>query len=241
MLSRVQVDAPIEEDGKPESSSKAEISVAEPAAGEEHAERPTRADTLAAAAFEEDQLIERAAAKAEVVRLIDLDGEVMTICGMGGLGKTTLARSVYQQELTEKFQRRAWLTISGSFNPDKFLGNLFRQLSNDHHRDTGKAGNDKLQSEAEDREQLLRKLTEILWKQKCLIVLDDLPSVLEWQLITQLLPPQRNGASRIIVTTRQRSVARRCCLGENKIYDLELLNKLEAMDLFQKKVRPKHI
>uniref|UniRef100_A0ACD5YBM2 Uncharacterized protein n=1 Tax=Avena sativa TaxID=4498 RepID=A0ACD5YBM2_AVESA len=189
-----KVDTPTKKD---DMTSEAEISSAEPSAGEQHAKKFTRAGTMvaaAAAAFEDDQLIDRAAAKAEVVRLIALDGEVTAICGMGGLGKTTLARSVYQQELAEKFQRRAWLSISGSFNPNDFQSNLFQQLRNDHQEKADKLRSDAKKKETE-QESIPTRLTKILLEQKCLIVLDDVPSTVEWQDIEHQQRRQYQGVA----------------------------------------------
>ncbi|KAK4380963.1 putative disease resistance protein [Sesamum angolense] len=47
--------------------------------------------------------------------------QVISICGMGGLGKTSLARKVYQGEAVQRwFEARAWICISQQFQPRTF-------------------------------------------------------------------------------------------------------------------------
>ncbi|XBH60714.1 hypothetical protein VPH35_115268 [Triticum aestivum] len=131
--------ARIKEDGKAESSSNGEITSAEEATCEkqQHADQKPTGASVVAAALDEDQLIDRVAAKAKVIDFIDQDGEVISICGMGGLGKTTLVTSLYQQELSGRFQRRAWLTVP-RLNHQEFYNDLLQQLCVDFHGDKEK-------------------------------------------------------------------------------------------------------
>lgn len=232
-------------DSKPESGSKSVMGSASSSAAvggeDEQVQNPTRASTVAAA-LEEDQLINRPAANAKVMKLVHQGRrEVITVCGMGGLGKTTLLTSLWQQELGKGFQRRAWLTISSSFNSKEFHRDLLQQLDDDCQEGEGNADIPKMPSESvgnQDNEaQMIQDLIKILWEQKCLLVFDDVSSIVDWQLILQLLPTSRNVANRIIVTTRELNVAKCCSLDEEQIYNLELLDDAEALLLFEKKVR----
>ncbi|CAM0947549.1 unnamed protein product [Alopecurus aequalis] len=234
-----KVEVGIKGNDKPESSSNAEIhSADEPASEEQRTDggQPTRASTVADA-LEEDRIIDRREAKDKVLQLVGQAGEVITICGMGGLGKTTLVTSLYQKELSERFERRAWLTVSRYQNLLEFLGDLLRQLQEAEKSDGGELQSDKVKKtqKVETPQEQVDALAKILLEQKCLIVLDDLSSTAEWKSTMQRLPGSRNPSNRIIVTTRELNVAR-CCSEEESIYSLELLNEEDAQRLFNSKV-----
>ncbi|KAM3309704.1 hypothetical protein ACQJBY_030778 [Aegilops geniculata] len=161
---------------------------------------------------------------------------------MGGLGKTTLVTSLYQQELSGRFQRRAWLTVP-RLNHQEFHNDLLQQLCVDFHGDKEKhvtetqQSNNGKETQPKKEQKPVDILAKILLENKCLIVFDDLSSTMEWQLIRKLLPSSKdNTANRIIVTTRELNVAMCCSEKERKIYNLELLTKQDALHLFEKKV-----
>ncbi|KAL0365771.1 UNVERIFIED_CONTAM: putative disease resistance protein [Sesamum angustifolium] len=55
--------------------------------------------------------------------------QVISVCGMGGLGKTSLARKVYQGEAVQRwFEARAWICISQQFQPRTIFKGLLKQL-----------------------------------------------------------------------------------------------------------------
>ncbi|XP_059593550.1 disease resistance protein RPM1-like [Vitis vinifera] len=48
---------------------------------------------------------------------------------MGGLGKTTLAKKVYDNKrMVEHFDCRAWITVSQSFKMEEVLRNVIKQF-----------------------------------------------------------------------------------------------------------------
>ncbi|VAI74611.1 unnamed protein product [Triticum turgidum subsp. durum] len=189
------------------------------------------------AALEQHQLVGREGAMSEVIKLIREEGDrlhVISVWGMGGMGKTTLVRSVYgSEELSGMFQKRAWVTILHPFNREQFFRSLAMQL---HSDDTGKDvslmgdGTEKRLQVMEIAD-LIKETFRLLDRLTYLIVLDDLSSNTEWDSIIPHFPKDEM-TSRIIITTREASVASRC----SKKYKLRSLGDDAALDLFKKKV-----
>ncbi|GMQ04112.1 hypothetical protein CsSME_00049643 [Camellia sinensis var. sinensis] len=55
--------------------------------------------------------------------------KAVSVVGMGGLGKTTLVKKVYDDAKVKKhFKIHAWLTVSESFRVDDLLKDMIQQL-----------------------------------------------------------------------------------------------------------------
>ncbi|KAK1691763.1 hypothetical protein QYE76_008460 [Lolium multiflorum] len=175
-----------------------------------------RTETMLAA-LKESRLIGRETEKAEIVKLItteDSQLDVISVWGMGGLGKTTLVRDVYQDEiLSGKFEKRACATIMRPFNVNELLQNLALQFG---YKD-------------------VPEMDKQLPGKKYLIVLDDISSNAEWDAIIQHFPATETSC-RIIVTTRVKDIATHCSKKHGKIYRLQSLEDNNALDLFAKKI-----
>ncbi|XP_039834307.1 uncharacterized protein LOC120695052 [Panicum virgatum] len=92
----------------------------------------TRIGTISCALME-SQLVGREKEKSDLINLIskqnDQQCKVISVWGMGGLGKTTLVKEVYQnQELSGLFEKRACVTIMHPFVLEEVLESLFMQL-----------------------------------------------------------------------------------------------------------------
>lgn len=87
----------------------------------------------------EDMLTGREMEKSKVIQLIGQPKEshsckVISVWGMGGLGKTTLVRSVYRSQQLGGW-KRAWATALRPFNLEALLRNLAMQLQKGFHED----------------------------------------------------------------------------------------------------------
>ncbi|TKW01867.1 hypothetical protein SEVIR_8G207400v4 [Setaria viridis] len=120
-------------------------------------------------------------------------GKVISIVGFGGLGKTTLAKVVYEK-IKGKFD--CWAFVPVSQNPDmrEFFKRLLYEL--------GKNVND----QTLDERQLIDQTRKLLQTKRYCIVIDDIWSVSIWDTIRCVLPDDVGGYI-IITTTRVLKVA----------------------------------
>lgn len=146
--------------------------------------------------------------------------QVIPIVGMGGIGKTTLARNTYENLLTLRdFDVCAWVSISQHYNVRKIFIQLLSSL--------GQPVNEKL--EENNEQQLSERLYKFLCGRRYLIILDDMWSFTVWDRI-RFFFPEDNNSSRIVVTTRLLEVAN--YFGSSRVVVMDLLDDNASWDLF---------
>ncbi|KAK2966751.1 hypothetical protein RJ640_001075 [Escallonia rubra] len=126
----------------------------------------------------------------KLVKVADGEGvAVIPIVGIGGLGKTTLAKLVYNDErVVEYFNLRKWVCVSDEFDVNGIIGNIV-----DKNNLT--------------LEQLQQHLQQTLSDRRYLLILDDVwnEDLRKWRELRDLLLCGAPG-SKIVVTTRSQSV-----------------------------------
>jgi len=145
---------------------------------------------------------------------------ILSIVGMSGLGKTTLAQHVYNDPKIEdaKFDIKVWVCVSDHFHVLTVTRTIFEAITNQKD-DSG------------NLEMVHKKLKENLSKRKFLLVLDDVWNARreEWEAVQT---PLRYGApgSRILVTTRGEKVASSM---RSKVHLLKQLQEDECWKVFE--------
>ncbi|KAH6769437.1 hypothetical protein C2S51_014773 [Perilla frutescens var. frutescens] len=154
--------------------------------------------------------------------------EVIPICGMGGIGKTTLAKNVYNDPLImENFVIRVWVTISQDYSAQRILSSLLESLK-EFLKEFRKNELDKLADQ--------EKVYKILMGRKYLVVMDDMWSSDAWDFVRKMFPDDGNG-SRILLTTRLSDVASYPD-SSSKLHEMHLMDADRSWDLLKHKVFP---
>ncbi|PRQ59898.1 putative P-loop containing nucleoside triphosphate hydrolase, leucine-rich repeat domain, L [Rosa chinensis] len=155
---------------------------------------------------------------------------VISVVGMGGLGKTTLAKKVYDNQVViEHFDCYAWITVSQLYRIEDVLRMMIMQFY--------KARQEYIPHgvDAMDEESLIRKSREYLQQKRYVVVFDDVWNVDFWGAIEHALPDNDKGG-RIMITTRIKDVADFCKRSSFvHVHYLQPLSPDKAWELFCRK------
>ncbi|XP_059597039.1 putative disease resistance RPP13-like protein 1 isoform X2 [Vitis vinifera] len=161
--------------------------------------------------------------------------DVISIVGMGGAGKTTLAQLLYNDgKVKGHFHLKAWVCVSEEFCLLKVTKSILEGI--------GSAASSHMQSENLDL--LQQNLKDSLGDKKFLLVLDDvwekcpsegaglrIPLLAAWEGLRIPLLAAGEG-SKVVVTTRNRNVAK--IMRADHTHPLEGLSQAHCWSLFEK-------
>ncbi|KAF3449655.1 hypothetical protein FNV43_RR10386 [Rhamnella rubrinervis] len=161
----------------------------------------------------------------------DSGRQVVSVVGMGGSGKTTLVKQVYDDPKVQKrFKVHAWITVSRSVKMEDLLEDMVQQIFTVIRKPVPQQVN------SMDNNRLREKIKDLLRQSRYLIVLDDVWDVEVWDAIKLALPSNNRYGSRIMVTTRNGEVASSCCVESHDfVYNLEPLPAEDSWELLCKK------
>nr|XP_048325513.1 disease resistance protein RPM1-like [Ziziphus jujuba var. spinosa] len=185
----------------------------------------------AAALFiEEDEVVGIESARDELIGwLVEkaTKRSVVSVVGMGGLGKTTLAKKVFDsQKVKAHFDCYAWISVSQSYKIEDLLRMMIKQFCKERKEYTPE------RIDTMDGNLLLSKSREYLQQKRYVVVFDDVWQVNFWGLVEHALPNNSKGG-RVIITTRNQDVAYFCKKSSFvHVHHLKPLSEEKAWELF---------
>ncbi|KAL2516447.1 putative disease resistance protein [Forsythia ovata] len=151
--------------------------------------------------------------------------QIISIFGMPGVGKTTLAKKLYNNpSIVHHFDKRAWCVVSQTYNKRNIFADILRSVK-DHDKETIMQMDD---------ESLVEALYKSLIKWRYLIVVDDIWDTNAWNNFGRYFPDDKNG-SRILFTTRHKEVGLKAS-HHSVVNELPILSDVESWELLQRKV-----
>ncbi|PUZ59271.1 hypothetical protein GQ55_4G027600 [Panicum hallii var. hallii] len=154
------------------------------------------------------------------------DRTLIAIFGMGGLGKTTITSSVYNNKrIRRTFDCRAWVTLSQTYQAEELLREIINQLID--QRSSMASGLTTM-----SRMKLLEVIQIYLRDKKYIIVLDDVWDKDAWLFLNYAFVRNSCG-SKVLITTRQKDVS--SLAADSYVIELKTLKYAESWELFCKK------
>ncbi|KAG5226761.1 disease resistance protein [Salix suchowensis] len=179
---------------------------------------------LTSSLVNESEILGRDKEKEELVNILLTNADDLSIhavWGMGGLGKTTLAQLVYNEErVKQQFGLRIWVCVSTDFDIKRLTRAIIESI-------------DGASCDLQELDPLQQRLQQKLTGKKFLLVLDDVWDDYDdrWNKLKEVL---RSGAkgSAVLVTTRMEMVARR--MATAFVQHMERLSEEDSWHLFQR-------
>ncbi|XP_031098314.1 putative late blight resistance protein homolog R1A-4 isoform X2 [Ipomoea triloba] len=146
--------------------------------------------------------------------------KIISIVGMVGIGKTTLARNVYEDpSIASHFDVRGWITIPHDYNKSQMLCNLLQSITPVEPNVIKKGSTP---------DELEMQVCKCLLGRKYLIVLDNILSNQALIDIRQCVPNDKGGSCILLTTSHYKQEY----YHSNYIHHMALLDPKESWDVF---------
>nr|UBY07276.1 NBS-LRR disease resistance protein [Dasypyrum villosum] len=160
--------------------------------------------------------------------------KIVSVVGFGGLGKTTLVKTVYDK-IKGDFSCSAFVSVGRNAEARKVFIDILLDRNMKKIRD--ELGINESQFILLNERQLIELLLEGLADKRYLIVIDDIWDKTLWRDINYAFANTNDSGSRLITTTRIVSVSKFCCSSVNdSLYQMKPLSDDDSKMLFFKRI-----
>lgn len=192
-----------------------------------HVDRTHQRRIKKAPVNDDDDMVGFKDAMEDVIKLLNMgpeDLQTVSIFGMLGIGKSTLARKVFKHPtVAYQFFIRSFIEVSQEYESKEVFLKILRSFG---------IATDEMNRMSED--DLVEEIRNYLATRNFLIVLDDVWTPDAWNDLKRCLPNNQKH-SRILITTRHKNLAEYAKQGSEP-YKLRFLTHEESRELFRKKV-----